>query len=164
MNELVRQRSSTPEDIQLRSTLILKLRLSGLSIPEIAETLGLSPATVLQSIKKSMLQLKELELESAEELVALEVSALNELLQGVWQRATKGDNLSVDRALKILEARRELLGLKRLAAQGPIGGDAPPVQIQSIDYRQAMNILAPVHGEENYDQTESERDHASSHE
>lgn len=87
----------------------LELRKAGLGYQAIADKLGYSgPSGAYQSIRAA---LRAIVKEPAEEVLALELQRLDDMLAGLWLKARQGDTLKVDRVLKIMQRRAELLGL-----------------------------------------------------
>lgn len=87
----------------------LELRKAGVGFQQIADKLGYADHSgayraVATALKKTLQ-------EPADELRAIEVERLDQLLLGLWPKAIKGDTWSVDRVLKIMERRSALLGL-----------------------------------------------------
>ena len=69
---------------------------------------------------------------------SLELARLDEMLLGLWGKASRGELQSVDRVLKILERRARYLGLdapQRQSLEGPDGG---PV---TIDHDPRQTVL-----------------------
>jgi hypothetical protein len=87
----------------------IELRKSGVGFQKIADTLGYKDHTGAYRAVKAGLK-KTLQ-EPADELRAMEVERLDQMLLGLWPKATKGDTWSVDRVLRIMERRAALLGL-----------------------------------------------------
>jgi len=87
----------------------LELRKSGVSFEVIAKKVGYKDASgayrAVQTALKKTLQ------EPADELRAIEVERLDQMLLGLWPKAVKGDTWSVDRVIRIMERRATLLGL-----------------------------------------------------
>lgn len=87
----------------------LELRKAGLSYVAIAERLGYANHTgALKAVKSA---LRSLVREPAEELIEVEVNRLDDMLAGLWLEARKGNVAKIDRVLKIMQRRAELLGL-----------------------------------------------------
>lgn len=75
----------------------------------IAEACGYKdPSGAYRAIRAG---LKKTLQEPADELRTMEVERLDVMLDGLWDKASKGDTWSVDRVLRIMERRASLLGL-----------------------------------------------------
>jgi hypothetical protein len=89
----------------------LRLRLAGFSHREIAAQLGAAPSSAYKRVRHALDEVNKRNLESAEQLRALELLRLDELLNALWGTAIVGDGKAVDRVLKVMERRAKLLGL-----------------------------------------------------
>lgn len=87
----------------------LDLRKGGATYVQIAQELGYKDHTAAVAAVKVALQ-KTLQ-EPADELRELECARLDTLLISIWPTARRGDLGAVDRVLKIMARRAELLGL-----------------------------------------------------
>jgi hypothetical protein len=87
----------------------LSLRITGTTIQEIADQLGY--ANHSGAYDAFMSALDATLREPAEKVRVLEVERLDRLMNGVWKRATDGDDFAIDRVLKIMDRRARLLGL-----------------------------------------------------
>lgn len=87
----------------------LELRTAGMQYEEIAVQVGYANRGAAHNAVKGALKatLKE----PAEYMRQLEDDRLNRLLQSVWPQAIAGELAAVGMALRIIAARRELLGL-----------------------------------------------------
>jgi hypothetical protein len=93
------------------ATVVMKLRLEGLSHKEIGARLGVSEQRAWRICDEELKRLNLLRTEAAEQVQRLELDRLDTLLQAVWKDARKGDFRSIDRVLRIMERRASLLGL-----------------------------------------------------
>jgi len=103
----------------------LELRKAGLGYRQIGEQLGVSEQQAWRDVKKALEGLAEMEQDAARELRQLEVERLDALLSPLWLRArgrriqhddgtvedVPPDYAAVDRVMRLMEARRRLLGL-----------------------------------------------------
>ncbi len=102
--------STAPSDINARERMnqALSLRKAGASLDQVATACGYaSKSGAHKAIRRA---LSELPRENAEELRALELARLDELLMSYWQRAKKDVN-AAHLVLKIAAQRAQLLGL-----------------------------------------------------
>lgn len=99
-------------DVARRRAKLLELRRAGLTYAEIVRDhpdLGYrSPAAAAQDGVRAINAVLS---DPARDVLALELSRLDALTQGLWPKARRGDNLSVDRVLRVMERRAKLLGL-----------------------------------------------------
>ena len=120
----------------------LELRRAGASIREIAATLSqrygrrVAPSTVHKHLKAAREELQRQNADLAAFYVDEELDRLDRLLRAVWPRAVQtpppGDHRAaydhlryVDRAVRILESRRRLLGLdapEKIEYKGTLDG------------------------------------------
>jgi len=90
---------------------VMDLRKKGLSFRAIGAELEISKTRAHTHYKKAMDELLvELQGE-AKEVVALEISRLDSLMEAVMPKAEAGDLAAVDRVLKIQDRRAKYLGL-----------------------------------------------------
>lgn len=110
----------------------LELRKAGMSYVGIAAQLGYANHSgALKAVRSA---LKAVIREPAQELIDLESARLDDMLAGIWLDARKGNVLKIDRALKIMARRADLLGL-----------DAPKKHEDVTDYRErAARIAAEI--------------------
>ena len=111
----------------------LQLRLAGVSYEEIASRLGYSDRG--SAWRSVMAALKTTLREPADELRKLELERLDRLLLGVWPQAVRGNQGSIDRALRIMERRARLLGL-----------DVPTRQDNAVIMVSGVSIYLPDNG------------------
>lgn len=87
----------------------VELRTRGLGFRAIADRLGYQDASgAYRAVRAAM---RAAIREPAEELIALELARLDDLLAGLWEEARAGHVGKVDRVLRIMERRAALLGL-----------------------------------------------------
>src|SRR5438874_1736904 len=90
---------------------VLKLRKEGRPYKEIAQQVGLSRVRCYQIVKRELARIAAVCREEAEEVRDLELSRLDALQVGLWERAVGGDIKAVEAVLKLMERRARLLGL-----------------------------------------------------
>ena len=90
----------------------LQLRISGMSYPEISASLAYGgPGNAHRAVKRRIAELQSACSEAAAEVKAMELSRLDEMLAGLWDKAKTGDPQAIDRVLKIQERRAAYEGL-----------------------------------------------------
>lgn len=104
---------------------ILTYRKAGLTITEIAAQLGVHKSTVSRQYQSA---LKSLYTEDLEEHRALELARIEAMFRKVYPMAMQGHLGAVDRAVKLSESKRKLLGLDQ-PARVDIG--MPDVDLES---------------------------------
>ncbi|MFC5126894.1 hypothetical protein ACFPRL_27245 [Pseudoclavibacter helvolus] len=87
----------------------LELRRQGLQFDDIAKKVGY--ASKAAAHKAVQIAIRDITRESAEELIELELTRLDDLFAGFYEKARKGDLFAVDRALKVMDQRAKFLGL-----------------------------------------------------
>lgn len=99
-------------DVAKRRAQLLELRRAGYTFQEIVTRhpeLGYrSASNAVQDAQRALHKLVD---EPARDVLALELSRLNALTQGLWKAARSGDEKAVDRVLRVMERRAKLLGL-----------------------------------------------------
>lgn len=111
----------------------LELRKAGVGFDEIAQRLGYRGASGAYYAVKTALQ-KTIQ-QPANELREIEVARLDALLLGLWPEARKGNVAKIDRVLRIMQRRADLLGL-----------DAPKRIDATLDIRDEADRLARENG------------------
>lgn len=111
----------------------LELRKAGVGFDEIAQRLGYRGASGAYYAVKTALQ-KTIQ-QPANELREIEVARLDALLLGLWPEARKGNVAKIDRVLRIMQRRADLLGL-----------DAPKRINATLDIRDEADRLARENG------------------
>lgn len=87
----------------------LKLRARGKSYEYIANELGFAgPSGAYATIQRA---LRELKRENREELIDIELARLDELLDGVWEKAISGNDKAINAVMQIMARRAKYLGL-----------------------------------------------------
>ncbi len=88
----------------------LDLRRAGWTFDDIAEAVGYAnKGSASRAVKQALADITR---ESATELLELELTRLDDMFAGLYEKARSGDDhFAVDRALKIMEQRAKLLGL-----------------------------------------------------
>lgn len=87
----------------------VEYRKAGLNFQTIADQLGYKSASgAYRAVRAALLAAVR---EPTEELIALEVARLDDLLRGIWADARTGDLDKLDRVLRIMQRRAKLLGL-----------------------------------------------------
>jgi hypothetical protein len=112
-----------------RQARAITLRKAGLGYAAIAQQCGYAgPSGAYAAV---MTALRAVTREPAAELRDLELARLDELLQGLWLDARKGNVQKIDRVLKIMQRRADLLGL-----------DAPRRVADVTDHRRDAERIA----------------------
>ena len=103
----------------------IELRKAGLGYRQISEQLGVSVQQAWRDVQKALADLAKMEQDHAREYRQLELERLDALLSPLWLRArgrriqhddgtvedVPPDYAAVDRVMRLMEARRRLLGL-----------------------------------------------------
>ena len=90
----------------------VQLRLSGATYANIATAVGYAGASGARYAVE--VGLKMAIIEPAQEVLAMELHRLDQLLVGLWPAATNNDHPSIDRVLKIMDRRAKYLGLDQI--------------------------------------------------
>ncbi len=87
----------------------LEYRKVGVSYRDIAEAMHISVSTAHQYVADA---LKDITREPAEQVLALELDRLDQLLMGIFTQAASGDTFAIDRALAIMARIEKLHGVE----------------------------------------------------
>lgn len=88
-----------------------RLRLQGKSMREIAEALGVGLAQVHRDIHAHDEELREREVEHAEQYRQIQLERLESVVAAFWDTALAGDPRAAAILLRVLDAENRLLGL-----------------------------------------------------
>lgn len=112
-------------------------RLGGMTVREIAESLGVAPGTVHVDLKLLRKEWREDRIRDAGAIVEDENRRLDVMLNASWNKATSGDSRAIDSVLRIMKRRSELLGLdapEKIALSGDLGLSVgmPPETLEAL--------------------------------
>ena len=88
-----------------------ELRKAGATYQQIGSQLGVTKQAANKMIKRVLAELKDLTDGDAEDVRRIEVERLDVMTLALWPKARRGDVQEVDRVLRIMQRRAELLGL-----------------------------------------------------
>jgi len=95
-----------------RAKKALELRKKGMRYEAIAQTLGYSSrGDAHKAVMKELNLLAKECLEEAAQVRDLELQRLDELYLAAWKAITEGSESAIDRALRVSESRRKMMGL-----------------------------------------------------
>ena len=89
----------------------LQLRMGGMSYYYIGQELGVSKSTAYLDVQKAIKEIQERYAEDALTVRTMEIKRLDIMMIGLWEKASSGDNVSIDRVIKIMDRKAKLLGL-----------------------------------------------------
>ncbi len=103
----------SPQTVErrLKAKKAVELRLAGASYGQIAERLGVTPSGAWRMVARELERVEKGVEESAKELRRMELMRLDRMMLGLWQDAITGNAPSVDRILRIMERRAQILGI-----------------------------------------------------
>jgi len=118
-----------------------RMRLSGSTMFEISEQLGITEGAAAQVLSEGLRKAAMLVTEGARaDLLTLEVSRLDALQAAVWPAAMRGDARAVDSALKVIAQRAKYLGVD--AANVENVNQTLVISGSSGDYIAALKLIA----------------------
>lgn len=119
---------------------VLELRRAGVGIVAAADQLGVPRSTAASAYKRALTRTLA---EPAADVRALEADRLDRLQAAVWARALRGDLAAVDRVLRVMERRAELLGLdhKHGLAERALALEAERVRLVALAFGKALDSL-----------------------
>ncbi len=124
--------------VEARREKALALRIEGHTYLAIAAKLSISKSRAHDLVQQALTELKERNLEQAEQVRDIEVARLDEMVKALWKK--RGNPRAADSILRIAQRRSDLYGLdapKRTEMSGPNG--APLVPPGAI----AITLVAP---------------------
>jgi hypothetical protein len=107
-------------EVETRRERILRLRLAGANIRQIASEVGLSLAVVHKHLTAGLEAARRENLDLALEVFATEAARLDALTAAVWEQAQAGNLPAIDRVLAIHDRKCRLFGLTK-----------PPAEVQA---------------------------------
>jgi hypothetical protein len=130
-----------------RAKKALALRRAGLSYEAIGRELGISKPSAFKMIARAIDAIPR---EEAELVRALELSRLDALLRGLWERAVKGSDTAVASVLRVMDRRAKLLGLDaptRRELSGPDGGPLEVLDVRKLTDDELDDAIAGRRGD-----------------
>lgn len=116
-----------------RAERAFELRKAGLPYTRIAQELHVSAGAAFNIVNRYLLKLRDRTDELAESVRQIELSRLDSMLEGLWERASGGNTQAIDRVLKIMQRRADLLGLDApTKADVTSGGESLKSAIEEI--------------------------------
>lgn len=97
--------------LEERRAEVFKLKKSGKTNKQIAEAMGITTASVAADVKIVLKKLQQQQLEDADLWRIMELERLDDIMTVLDSKVKEGDLASIDRYLRVSQARRELLGL-----------------------------------------------------
>lgn len=93
-----------------------ELRMSGLTVRQIAAKLGKSPTGTMKALNRALAKLQAESISNIDDWRTQELATLDRLQHALWPAAIKGKPGAIDRVLRIMERRARLLGLDAATA------------------------------------------------
>lgn len=113
-----------------RANKAVQLRLAGMTLSQIAETLGYAgPSGAHHAIRAT---LERNEAESVDDLRRVHRARLNRLLAGVWPRASQGDKDAMQSAARVMDQIAKLDGLYAAQRVEHGGVDGGPIETATV--------------------------------
>lgn len=108
-----------------------ELRKSGATVYQIADELGITPQGVSSILKRVLERTARVAEEDAVDVRSLEVERLDAMLLGLWPQARSGHEGTVDRVIRIMQRRADLMGLDapRLSRSEVTGREGGPIEV-----------------------------------
>lgn len=129
-------------EVIARENMALELRRAGASYGAIAEQLNTDRSYAAKIVKRAIGRVHQ---EAAADVVKLEAERLDRLQLAFWQKAIAGDGRSLDRVLRIMERRANLLGLDHAhgIAERSLQLEADKVRLMALAFGRAIDSLDP---------------------
>lgn len=113
-----------------REAQAFELRKSGANYRQIGDHLGVTPQAAHKMVKRVMAMLAKLAKEDAEAVRQMELDRLDAMLMGLWPKARKGNEGAVDRVIRIMQRRADMLGIDAPKRSELTGKDGKPIQTE----------------------------------
>jgi hypothetical protein len=119
-----------------------ELRKAGVGYRAIAAQLGVSQGQACKDVKRVLKALSELEQQEADSYRTMELQRLDGMLLAISTQVRAGHLGAIDRALKISESRRKLLGIDAPTRSEHSGPGGTPLSIQTFEYDATIAEIA----------------------
>ncbi len=128
---------------------ILELRLTGMTVRDIARTVHRGPTRVHQILVSALEELAATNAETTDNIVKLELERLDKMVESMWLARAAPEVASA--LLKVMERRAKLLGLDKPTKTGFVGKDgeftdAPTLIVEFTDGTSAATTSAAAKG------------------
>jgi transposase len=116
-----------------RQTKVAEMRLAGFTSQRaIAQRLGVDKATISRDFKELDAKFQEIAAQVIVRAKGLDLERIEALIDAIWAKAENGDTWSIDRIVKLLERKANLLGLDAPKKTEVTGKDGGPMQVEHI--------------------------------
>ena len=131
MGQTRQQRGQLTAEREARLKQVAALRLAGVRDQQtIAQRLGVSAATMCRDFAEVDARWRKESVADIDAAKGQDLERLEAMLLGIWQDATKGKWLAVDRALRILERRAAMYGYDAPKRSELTGRDGEALRIE----------------------------------
>jgi hypothetical protein len=138
------QPAGKKEEIALRRSEVLKLRIVGMSYGAIATAKGVSKQTIATDIAAVLGELKRQQLDDADQLRAVECARLDMAMMAIAVKVRSGDYQAIDRWIRISERRSRLLGIDRQPGSDEGGGVTLQIVMSTLCPPEAKQVDSTV--------------------
>lgn len=147
-----RPQVTEPRNIKAREREVeaLELRKAGATYRMIGARLGISAPAAHKRVMDALHSIAETTSEKATDVLAIETERLDSMLLGLWEKARRGDVAAVDRVVRIMQRRADMLGIDAASKHEVTGKDGRPIRIEDaradidgVVSRLAAAIAAP---------------------
>ena len=127
-----RAQVTEPRNIQAREreAEALELRKAGATYRQIGARLRISAQAAHKRVTEALRGIAETTGEKAEEVRSLEMHRLDTMLLGLWSKARTGDVAAIDRVVKIMQRRADMLGIDAASKHEVTGKDGRSIRIE----------------------------------
>jgi AcrR family transcriptional regulator len=116
-----------------RQTKVAEMRLAGFTSQRaIAQRLGVDKATISRDFKELDAKFQEIAAQDIVRAKGLDLERIEALIDAIWAKAENGDTWSIDRIVKLLERKANMLGLDAPKKTEVTGKDGGPMQVEHI--------------------------------
>jgi AcrR family transcriptional regulator len=116
-----------------RQTKVAEMRLAGFTSQRaIAQRLGVDKATISRDFKELDAKFQEIAAQVIVRAKGLDLERIEALIDAIWAKAENGDTWSIDRIVKLLERKANMLGLDAPKKTEVTGKDGGPMQVEHI--------------------------------
>jgi hypothetical protein len=109
-------------DTQKRRAFVLELRKGGMTYRQISDAAirrfgiqnlpkGWDCRYAAMDVKRELEKIQSINEQQAEDVRAIELERLDAILASIWARVKRGDLAAIDRVLKVMRRRADLMGL-----------------------------------------------------
>lgn len=150
-------------ELEKRRTIVAANILAGLNYRDIAAALDVSIGTVANDVKMILKRMRAEQVETIEEAALVDLRRIDVLINGIWDKAKKGDLSAIDRMERLLRRRAEMLGYDEKVLNINLSGTVDIEDVRSKRWDAIADKLGNILANPTDDQEEDVEDDQTDH-